>query len=51
MEVLGQTAQSLFTWIKVFFDSLLTDWGIIGFAILAFFIVPRVENFIRRMFR
>lgn len=44
--MLAQVADFLFLSGKKFFDSLLTDWGIIGFGIISMFVFPRVVNFI-----
>lgn len=50
MDALIQTADIMISWMKMFYDSFLTDWGILGMAIISFFVVPRVVNFIKRMF-
>lgn len=49
--MLVQVADFLFSSGKKFFDSLLTDWGIIGFGIISVFVLPRVVNFMKRFFR
>lgn len=49
--MLSQVAEFLFTTGKRFFDSFLVDWGILGFAIISFFVIPRVVNFMKRLFR
>lgn len=49
--MLVQVADFLFMSGKKFFDSLLTDWGIIGFGIISMFVFPRVVNFMKRFFR
>lgn len=49
--MLLQVAQFLFNTASDFFNSLLSDWGIIGFGIVATFLLVRVTNFIRRFFR
>lgn len=49
--MLVTVANSLFQWGKMFFQSLITDWGIIGFGIVCTFILVRVVNFIKRFFR
>lgn len=51
MDDLISTANYLLQWAKSFYDSFLTDWGILGMAIISFFVLPRVTNFIRRMFK
>lgn len=48
--MLANVADFLFTSGKKFFDSLLTDWGIIGMGIIFMFIMPRVVNFMKRFF-
>lgn len=49
--MLSQTADFLFSSGKKFFDSFLSDWGIIGYGIIIVFIIPRVVNFMKRFFR
>lgn len=44
-------AQYLFSTGQLFFNSILTDWGIIGYGILSTFIIIRVVNFVRRLFK
>lgn len=34
-----------------FFNSLLYDWGIIGFGVISTFLLIRVVNFIKRFFK
>lgn len=46
-----QVADFLFSTGKLIFDSLLTDWGIIGIGILSTFFIVRVTNFIKRFFK
>ena len=43
-------ADFIFSICKNFFDSFLSDWGIIGFGIISIFIIPRVANFVKRLF-
>lgn len=49
--MLTQVAQFLFSTGSRFFNSILSDWGIIGYGILSTFLIVRVTNFIRRFFR
>lgn len=51
MDDLITVSNTLFRWLKSFYDSFLSDWGIIGMAIISFLVIPRVTNFMRRMFR
>lgn len=44
-------AQWLFNTGILFFNSLLSDWGIIGLGIISTFLLVRVVNFMRRFFR
>lgn len=46
-----QTANWLFSIGSSFFNSLLSDWGIIGFGVLSTFLIVRVFNFVKRFFR
>lgn len=46
-----EVANFLFVSGKKFFDSFLSDWGIIGFGMIAVFVVPRIVNFMKRFFR
>lgn len=48
--MLKEVATFLFNSGKLFFDSLLSDWGIIGLGIISCFIIPRITNFIKRFF-
>lgn len=41
----------LFNTGKSLFDSILTDWGIIGLGILSTFLIIRVVNFMKRFFK
>lgn len=34
-----------------FFNSILSDWGIVGIGILSTFLLVRVVNFMRRFFK
>lgn len=42
------SAQFLISSAKAFFDSLLSDWGVIGYGIIAVLIVRPVIKFIKR---
>lgn len=49
--MLQNVADFLFSTGRSFFNSFLSDWDILGYAIISFFIFPRVVNFIKRFFR
>lgn len=49
--MLTQVAQFLFNSGKSFFDSFMSDWGIIGYGIVIAFVIPRVVNFMKRFFQ
>lgn len=44
-------ANYLFNTSILFFNSLMSDWGIIGIGIVSTFLLVRVANFIRRFFK
>lgn len=46
-----QVANFLFDSGKRIFDSLLSDWGIIGISVIASFVLIRVAEFIKRFFK
>lgn len=49
--MLTQVSSFLFSVGKLFFDSILSDWGIIGLGLIATFLVIRVVKFIKRFFK
>lgn len=49
--MLLQVSEFLFNVATNIFDSLLSDWGIIGLGIVSTFLLIRVVNFIRRLFK
>lgn len=49
--MLVQVAEFLFNTGTMFFNSIMTTWGIIGMGIVSTFILVRVANFIKRFFR
>lgn len=51
MDDLILVANTLFNWVKRFYDSLMSDWGILGYAIVSSFVIARVIRFMRKMFR
>lgn len=46
-----EVAQYLFNTSILFFNSIVSDWGIIGMGILSTFLLIRVVNFMRRFFK
>lgn len=51
VDLLTTVAQFLFSVGSKFFNSILTDWGIIGLGVLSTFVIIRVVNFVRRLFK
>lgn len=49
--MLIQVSEFIFKTALDFFNSLLSDWGIIGLGIVSTFLLIRVVNFIRRLFK
>lgn len=49
--MLVDVANFLFNTSISFFNSIITDWGIIGVGLIATFLLIRVANFIRRFFK
>lgn len=46
-----EVANYLFNTSILFFNSLMSDWGIIGIGVISTFLLVRVVNFIRRFFK
>lgn len=49
--MLVQVSDFLFNLGSMFFNSILSDWGIIGLGLISTFLIVRVVNFIRRFFK
>lgn len=49
--MLAKVATFLFDSGKEIFDSILNDWGLIGYGIIFMFIMPRVVNIMKRFFK
>lgn len=48
---MSELAQWVFNTGSSFFQSLLTDWDILGFFIIAYFLIVRVVNFVKRFLK
>lgn len=48
---MAQVAQWLFDTGSLFFNSIMTDWGIVGLGVIATFLIIRVVNFVKRFLR
>lgn len=46
-----QTAQWLFSTGLSFFNSIMSDWGVIGVGLVSTFLIIRVVNFVKRFFK
>lgn len=49
--MLKEVANFLLNSGKLFFDSIMIDWGVIGYGIVAVFVIARLENFVKRFFK
>lgn len=49
--MLLQVANFMFDSSRKLFQSMLTDWGIIGLSLIGTFLLIRVANFMRRFFK
>lgn len=49
--MLVDVANFLFNTSVSFFNSIMTDWGIIGIGLISTFLLIRVVNFIKRFFK
>lgn len=49
--MLVQVSQFLYSVGSMFFNSIMSEWGIIGIGLISTFLIIRVVNFIRRFFK